>query len=84
MWLRLYLEPFEMWEEDYKENGYNLLVPAPVELAPNPAQGKVGGFEAGKCYSFAVTLEDGVLSMGYEGSCNVGSYTINTEWGQED
>ena len=77
MLLRIEADAYELWEENYKENGYTLMVPAPGTLA-------TVGFEAGKCYSFAITLEDGGLSVGYEGNFVLGSYDINTEWGQEN
>ena len=69
-------EYYLLWDNHYKGDAYALTVPLPDELH--------SGIDAGKCYSFAVTLEEGRLSVGYEGSCNMGAYEINTEWGQED
>ena len=76
MLLQVEAEYYELWDNNYKGNAYQLKVPVPDALQ--------SGFEAGKCYSFGITLDEGFLSVGYEGSCAIGEYTIDTQWGQED
>ena len=76
MKIRIEAEAYELFDETYYGKVFKREVDAPADLA--------GGFESGKCYSFAIDFDEGELSVGYEGSTNVGAYEINTEWGEEE
>ena len=76
MLIQIEADYYELWDNHYKGNAYQLKIPVPEVLQ--------NGFEMGKCYSFGITLDEGYLSVGFEGSCNIGEYEINTQWGEED